>query len=138
MKFENPSIEDIRALLGAAKTIAVVGFSPLTHRLSYRIASGLQRAGYKVTAVRPGIHWGLGEPAYPKLSALPFKPDIVDVFRSAEHVPALVDECLQLGLKVLWLQDGIVNFPAAEKAIASGMTVVMDRCILRDRQSLVD
>ena len=137
MKFENPSTENIRALLNAATTIAVVGFSPLGHRLSYRVASGLQRAGYKITAVRPGIHWALGEPAYPKLSALPFKPDIVDVFRSGEHVPALVDECLELGLKILWLQDGIVNFPAAEKAIAGGMTVVMDRCILRDRQKLI-
>lgn len=137
MKFENPSVEDIRALLSAAKTVAVVGFSPLAQRPSYRIASGLQRAGYKITAVRPGIHWALGEPAFPKLSALPYKPDIVDVFRSAEHVPVLVDECLMLGLKVIWLQDGIVNFPAAEKAIAGGMIVVMDRCILRDRQNLM-
>ena len=134
----NPSADEICALLRAARTIAVVGFSPRSHRYSYRIASGLKDAGYRVIPIRPGIHEGLGEQAYPHLDALPadVRIDIVDVFRSAEHVPQIVDECLQRGLKTLWLQDGIINLHEAERARAAGMTVIMDRCILRDYHGL--
>jgi uncharacterized protein len=135
MSFDNPGAEALCTLLGHARRIAVVGFSPRSHRPSFRIAAGLQRVGYEIIPVRPGISEGLGQKAYPRLSALPRVPDIVDVFRSAEHVPAIVDECLAIGAKVLWLQDGVVNIEAAERARAAGMTVIMDRCILRDYYS---
>jgi predicted CoA-binding protein len=134
----NPSTDEICVLLRVARTIAVVGFSPRSHRSSYRIASSLKDAGYRVIPIRPGIHEGLGEQAFPHLDAVPsdVRIDIVDVFRSAEHVPQIVDECLLRGLKILWLQDGIINLREAERARAAGMTVVMDRCILRDYHDL--
>ena len=123
-------------MLGRAKTIAIVGYSPRAHRPSYGVAAALQRVGYQIIPIRPGINEGLGQRAFPRLSALTAVPDIVDVFRSAEHVPGIVDECLTLGCRVLWLQDGIVEPEAAARAIAGGMTVIMDRCILRDYYSL--
>jgi predicted CoA-binding protein len=135
MPFVNPSPEAIQKLLASARTIAVVGFSPKPSRPSHQIAHGLQSVGYRVIPVRPALHEGLGEQAYPSLSAIPHPVDIVDVFRAPRYVPAIVDECLALGLKVLWLQDGVVHRAAAERAVAGGMTVVMDRCILRDYTS---
>lgn len=136
MSFNNPPVEEICALLRRAKTIAVVGFSPRTHRPSYGVAAALQRFGYRVIPVRPGISEGLGEKAYPRLSMLPEAPDIVDVFRASEHVSAIVDECLALGFKTIWLQDGVIDEEAAARAVAGGMTVVMDRCIYRDYRGI--
>ena len=78
----------------------------------------------------------LGEKAYPDLESLPELPDIVDVFRAAEHVPAIVESCIRLGIKNLWLQDGIIHEEAALRAKQAGITVVMDRCIWRDAVQL--
>ena len=130
--FRNPDPEAICALLREVKTIAVVGLSPNPDRPAFRIARALQGFGYRIIPVRPKVDSVLGEKAYASLSEVPEKIDLVDVFRAAEHVGPLVDECLRLGLKRLWLQDGIVNEAAAAKASAAGMTVVMDRCIWRD------
>ena len=136
MSFTNPSTDEICALLRAARSIAVVGFSPRTHRPSYGVAAALQRSGYRIIPVRPGISEGLGEKAYPRLSSLTEAPDIVDVFRASEHVSGIVDECLALGYKVLWLQDGVIDEEAAKRAAAGGMTVVMDRCLWRDYRGI--
>ena len=136
MTFTNPDSESIRRLLGEVKTIAVLGFSPDPARPSHTIARGLQRSGFRVIAVRPGLEDGLGEKAYPDLAAIPERVDLVDVFRASEHVPQIVDECIRLGVKNLWLQDGVVHAEAAERARAAGITVVMDRCILRDYSRL--
>ncbi|MCC7270861.1 MAG: CoA-binding protein, partial [Rhodocyclaceae bacterium] len=92
--------------------------------------------GYRVIPVRPKVESVLGEKAYGSLSEVPEKIDLVDVFRAPEHVGPLVDECLRLGIRRIWLQDGVVNEEAAEKAVAGGMTVVMDRCIWRDLENL--
>ena len=127
--FANPPGEQVRALLGRVKTIAVVGLSPKPERPSHRIARRLQQWGYRVFPVRPGVAQVLGEKAYARLAELPEKPDLVDVFRSADKVGGLVDECVALGLRAIWIQQGIVNEPAAERARAAGMFVVMDRCI---------
>ncbi|KAB2936872.1 MAG: putative protein YccU [Rhodocyclaceae bacterium] len=134
--FRNPDPEAICALLREVKTVAVVGLSPNPARPAFRIAQALQRFGYRVIPVRPRVESVLGEKAYASLSEVPERIDLVDVFRAAEHVGPLVDECLRLGLQRLWLQDGVVNEEAAEKAVAGGMTVVMDRCIWRDYTSL--
>ena len=134
--FRNPDPEAICALLREVKTIAVVGLSPNPARPAFRIARALQGFGYRVIPVRPKVAEVLGEKAYASLSEVPEKVDLIDVFRAAEHVGPLVDECLRLGLRRLWLQDGVVNEVAAEKAAAGGMTVVMDRCIWRDFTSL--
>ena len=132
MTFANPDPEQIRALLKSVKTIAVVGFSTKPARPSHDIARQLQRFGYRIIPVRPGISEGLGGKAYPNLSAVPDPIDLVNVFRSPAQVPLIVDECLLQGLKTIWMQEGAANEEAAEKAAAGDMTVVMDRCILHD------
>ncbi len=134
--FRNPDPEAICALLREVKTIAVVGLSPNPDRPAFRIARALQGFGYRIIPVRPKVDSVLDEKAYASLSEVPEKIDLVDVFRAAEHVGPLVDECLRLGLKRIWLQDGIVNEEAAAKAMAAGMTVVMDRCTWRDLANL--
>lgn len=131
-KFRNPSDDDIKALLARVRTIAVVGLSPQPSRPSNRVASNLQRFGYRIIPVRQAVEQVLGEKAYAALREVPEKIDLVDVFRAPQHVDAIVDECIALGVKALWLQDGVVNEPAALKARAAGITVVMDRCVYRD------
>lgn len=131
-QFRNPSDDAIQALLKRVHTIAVVGLSPQPNRPSYLVASNLQRFGYRIIPVRPAVEAVLGEKAYARLAEIPEKIDMVDVFRAPEHVNAIVDECIALGIKAIWLQDGVVNEPAALRAQAAGMTVVMDRCAYRD------
>jgi predicted CoA-binding protein len=137
MSFENPPPEEIRALLERVKTIAVVGLSPKADRPSHRIARRLQGWGYRVIPVRPAIAEVLGERAYARLADLPTKPDLVDVFRSADEIGPLVDECIALGLPAIWIQEGIVNEEAAARARAAGMFVVMDRCIAVEYRGLM-
>lgn len=130
--FENPGIEACCALLKRVKTIAVVGLSPNPRRPSHGVARYLQERGYTVIPVHPSAPEVLGQPAYRRLADVPVPIDLVDVFRRAEAIPAVVEECLELKLKALWIQDGIINEPAAERARAAGMMVIMDRCIYRD------
>ena len=132
MNFANPEPEQICALLERVKTIAVLGYSPKPGRPSHAIAQRMQQLGFRVIPVRPGISEGLGERAYPDLASVPDCIDLVNVFRASEYVPAIVDECLRLGLKNIWMQENIWNEEAAERAMAAGMTVVMNRCIMRD------
>ena len=136
MKFANPSPEDICRLLREVHTIAVMGLSPNAARPSFRVAKALQSFGYRIFPVRPLISEVLGEKAYPDLESLPELPDIVEVFRAPEHVPAIVDSCIKLGIKKLWLQDGVVHEEAALRAQGAGITVVMDRCMFRDHTQL--
>ncbi len=131
-KFRNPGVDGIRALLKRVKTIAVVGLSPNPARPSYGVSKAMQGYGYTVIPVHPAAREVLGARAYPRLADIPVPVDLVNVFRQTEHVDGVVDECLALGLKSIWIQEGIVNEPAARKALAGGMTVVMDRCIYRD------
>ncbi len=135
--FPNPSVEQIRALLQSVKTIAVIGFSTHPHRPSHGVARSMQRAGYRIIPIRPGIREGLGEVAYPSLLALPEPPDLVDVFRAPQHVAGIVDDCIALKLNNLWLQEGVIDEAAAIRARTAGMTVVMDRCIWKDYWSLM-
>ena len=132
MPFSNPGTEEIRQLLREVHTIAIVGLSPNESRPSFGVARGLQRKGYRIIPVRPLVDEVLGEKAYPDLESLPDLPDIVDVFRAPGHVPAIVDSCIRLGIKRLWLQDGVVHEEAAQKAQAAGIKVVMNRCMWRD------
>jgi len=131
--FSNPDIGEICDLLREVKTIAMVGLSPLKKRPSYRIARGLQGAGYKILPVRPLVPQILGEKAYPSLSEVPDPVDLVHVFRPARFLDAIVDECLARNFKRLWIQEGIINEAAAEHARDNGIRVIMDRCIWRDR-----
>ncbi len=135
--FKNPSTETIREILRTAKTIAVVGFSPKPDRPSYNIARALQDFGYRIIPVRPQLAEGLGEKAYASVADLPEPPDVVDVFRAPDAVDAIVDACIAIGAKRLWLQEGVVNEAAAARAQAAGILVVMDRCIWRDYKALL-
>ncbi|MGE5626224.1 MAG: CoA-binding protein [Bacillota bacterium] len=132
MPFQNPPDEEIKRLLKTAKTIAVVGLSPKADRPSHGVARGMQRFGYKIVPVNPGQTELLGEKVYPDLLHLPGPVDIVDVFRSPEHVDEVVDHCIARRYPALWLQEGVVNEAAAERARAAGMLVIMDRCIFKD------
>lgn len=132
MTFSNPGTEKIRQLLREVHTIAVIGLSPDKSRPSFGVARGLQSRGYRIIPVHPLVDEVLGEKAYPDLESLPDQPDIVDVFRAPGYVPAIVDSCIRLGIKRLWLQDGVVHEEAAQRAQAAGITVVMNRCLWRD------
>jgi len=136
MNFINPSPEKICQLLRDARSVAVLGLSPQASRPSFNVAKALQGFGYRIIPVRPMVDEVLGEKAYPNLESLPELPDIVDVFRASEHVPAIVDSCIKLGIKNLWLQDGVVHEEAALRAQQAGITVVMDRCMFRDHTQL--
>ena len=136
MIFNNPEPEQIRQILHKVHSIAVVGLSPNQARPSFRVASGLQSLGYRIIPVRPFINDVLGEKAFPDLESLPELPDIVDVFRAAQHVPAIVESCIKLGIKNLWLQESIIHEAAAQRAKEAGITVVMDRCMWRDAMQL--
>ena len=140
--FENPSGEQIEQLLRSARVIAVVGLSADPSRPSHHVARELQHFGFRIIPVTPSAPEVLGERSVPDLAHLSdvLRPgehvDIVDVFRRPEHVAAIIDECIRLKLPAVWLQDGVIDEPAAERACAAGLFVVMDRCIYRDRAAL--
>lgn len=137
MSFTNPDDATRKHLLQQIKTIAIVGLSPQANRPSYRVAKAMQCFGFRIIPVRPAVASVLGETAYPTLADIPFPVDLVNVFRAAEHVPAIVDACLALHCPAIWIQEGIVADAAAEQARAAGMTVVMDRCIYKDYVALL-
>ncbi len=112
------------------RTLAVIGLSDRPDRPSHYVSAYMQGQGYRLLPVNPAIASVLGEAAYPSLSALPERPDVVNVFRLPGVVPAIVDEMLALGLTDLWVQQGIVHREAADRAEAGGIRVVMDRCIM--------
>lgn len=118
-------------ILRSAKTIAVVGLSPDPTRPSNGVARYLQRAGYRIIPVNPNVDEVLGERAYPTLSRLPGPVDVVDVFRRSQFVGPIVDEAIAIGAGAVWLQDGVVDEAAAERARAAGLDVVMDDCMMR-------
>jgi predicted CoA-binding protein len=130
--FQNPPDEEIRELLRRVRAIAVVGLSPRTNRPSHGVAAQMQRFGYRIIPVRPAVDVVLGEKAYASLREVPDRFDLVDVFRAPEYVDRIVEECIALGVPAIWLQEGVVNIPAAERARQAGLIVVMDRCVYRE------
>jgi predicted CoA-binding protein len=120
----------IREMLENAKTIAVIGLSADESKPSHYVSAYMRQQGYEIYPINPAIETVLGEKSYPSLTALPIRPDIVDVFRLPKALPAIVGEMIALGLPNLWVQQGIVNTEAARHAEANGIQVVMDRCIM--------
>lgn len=127
-----PEPAEICRILSKVRNIAVLGLSPNVDRPSFKVAQAMQELGYRIIPVRPKISSVLGETAYPDLQSVPQAIDMVDVFRAPEHVPEIVDECIRLGIKNIWLQDGVIDEEAAQKARQAGITVVMDMCLWRD------
>jgi predicted CoA-binding protein len=140
--FVNPPADAIAQLLRAARTIAVVGLSADRTRPSHGVARALQRFGYRIIPVTPAAETILGEPVVPSLDRLPEvlgrgeRVDIVDVFRRPEHVAGIVTDCIRLKLPALWLQEGVVDQAAAERAVQAGIFTVMDRCLFKVRTAL--
>jgi uncharacterized protein len=122
--------DPVGEILRKYKTIAVVGLSSDPMRPSHGVAEYLQRAGYRTIPVNPNETKVLGEKSYARLEDVPEKIEIVDVFRRPEEVGPAADGAIRVGAKVLWLQLGVLNERAAEKARAAGLTVVMDACML--------
>lgn len=137
MAFHNPPPDQIRALLQRVKRIAVVGLSPNPARPSHGVARALRGFGYQIIPVRPAVDEVLGEKAYPDLRSVPGVVDLVDVFRAPEHVGAIVNDCIAMHIPALWLQEGVINESAAERARQAGIMVVMDRCIYKDYLALL-
>lgn len=117
-----------RSILTRLRTWAVVGCSPEPSRDSHRIARLLKSRGYRVIPVNPAADELLGEPCYASLRDVPEPVDVVDVFRRSEAAGAHVDEAIEIGAKAVWLQLGVIDEAAAERARAAGLEVVMDRC----------
>jgi predicted CoA-binding protein len=128
--------EVIRAMLTDARSIAVIGLSADATKPSHYVPAYMQQHGYRILPVNPTIESVLGEKSYATLAELPIKPDIVNVFRLPGYIPAIVDEMLQLGLRNLWVQSGIVNLEAAAKAEAGGIHVVMNHCIMVEHRRI--
>ena len=125
----NDDINTLRRILKESRTIAVVGLSANWWRPSYFAAKYLQEHGYRIIPVNPQYEEVLGETCYPNLRAIPDKVDVVDCFRKSDEIPPLADDAIAIGAKVLWLQIGVINPAAVEKAQKAGLEVVMDRCM---------
>ena len=135
--FTNPSQDDIRALLGRVRRIAVVGLSPKPDRPSHYVSKAMQAWGYEILPVRPGLREVLGVPAYARLEDVPGKVELVNVFRNASEVDAVVDSAIAIGAPAIWVQQGIINDAAAERARGAGLFTVMDRCIMVEYRRLL-
>jgi predicted CoA-binding protein len=132
--------EEIKSMLGRCRTIAVVGISPKEDRPSYTVASYLKSKGYTIIPVRPDGETVLGEKVYHSLREIPPEVhiDIVDIFRKSEDVPPVVEEAIQRRARVVWMQEGVIHPEAGAKAERAGLQVVMDRCIKKDHQRLLN
>lgn len=126
--------DPITDLLKKSKTIAVVGLSDSPFRASHGVSAYMQAQGYKIVPVNPTIESALGESSYSSLLDVKEKIDIVDVFRRSEFVPDVVDQAIQMKVPVIWLQEGVIHETAAEKARQAGITVIMDKCILKEHR----
>ena len=131
----DPSADPIRDLLQRAKTIAVVGLSDNPLRPSHGVSAYMQSQGYRIVPVNPSIAEALGEKSYSSLLDVPEKIDVVNIFRRPEFVEEVVDQAIQLKAPAIWMQEGVVNQRAAEKAQKAGIFVVMDLCILKEHRA---
>jgi len=142
MAFTNPAPAEITRLLREARTIAVVGLSDNPQRASYEVSATLLDYGYRIIPVNPALAVWEGIRAIPDLDHLPDvlgpgeQVDIVDVFRQPQHVAEVIDDCIRLQLPTVWLQLGVIDEAAAQRAKNAGLTVVMDRCMKTERMRL--
>ncbi len=124
----------IRELLQSSRVIAVVGLSGNRRRPRHGVSEYMQQAGYRIIPVNPNESEVLGERCYATLADVPEPIDIVDIFRRPEFVPAIVEEAIRVGAKAVWMQEGVIHEDAAARARAAGLSVIMDRCILKEHR----
>jgi uncharacterized protein len=129
---------DTEKILKECKVVAVVGASPDTGRVSNRIFNYLKEHGYKVIPVNPNASKIGDNVCYPNLVAVPEKVDVVNIFRRPEDCDSIVQDAIDIGAKAIWMQEGIVNEEAAEKARQAGLMVVMDHCIMKEHRKMND
>ncbi len=134
----NPPSEEVKAILENHKTVAVVGLSPKPERDSHMVAQYLKEHGYRIVPVNPGQKEILGAKSYPNLKAIPFRIEIVNIFRRPEAIPPIVDDAIEIGADVVWMQLGIAHNQAAEKAREAGLEVVMNKCIKIEHMNMLD
>ena len=142
MECEMPTVnsnkEEMREIFESVKTIAVLGLSPDESKASNMVARYLQNAGYKIVPVYPKEETILGEKVYRSLAEIPFKVDMVDIFRKPNAFDAIVDACIARGdIDVFWGQLGLINNEAAQKAKDAGMRVVQNYCTKIEHQALM-
>jgi len=126
--------DQIRWFLTAARTIAVVGLSEKPWRPSHGVSEYMQSRGYRIIPVNPNLDQVLGEQAYARLEDVPEAIDIVNIFRRPEAVAPIIESAIRIGARMVWMQEGVVDRAAAERARAAGLAVVMDRCILKEHR----
>ncbi len=126
--FATTAADRIR-VLSLGKRVAIVGLSGSPSRPSHFVAIYLRSRGYQVIPVNPREKVILGQESYPSLTAIPGGVDLVDIFREPSAVPAIVEEAIAIGAKAVWMQLGVVNDAAAQRARDAGLEVVMDRCM---------
>ena len=129
MPDNNPPDNEIIQILNDSKKIAIVGLSPKESRDSNRVARYLIKEGYDVIPVNPGQKEILGKTCYKSIGDIPFQVDIADLFLNSKRVPPVVDQAIEKGIRVIWMQLGVVHNEAAEKARESGIKVIMNKCI---------
>jgi len=131
--------EQIKETLRNCRSVAMVGISAKEDRPSYIVAAYLRSKGYRIIPVRPDEEEILGEKVYHRLMEIPreIELDVVDIFRKSEDVLPVVEEAIQRGAKVVWMQEGIIHKEAAAKAEKAGLKVMMDRCMKKEHQRLV-
>ena len=132
-----PPAPEIARILRTCKTIAVVGLSPKQDRDSHRVARYLMEQGYDIVPVNPGQTEILGRPCYRALKDIPFPVDMADLFLSPARIPPVVDQAIEIGVKVIWMQLGIVHEAGARKAREAGIWVVMNRCTKQEHERLI-
>jgi hypothetical protein len=132
----NPESDQIKDILKKVKKIAIVGLSPKKERESNLVARYLLKQGYEIVPVNPGQKEILGQICFKALKDIPFQIDLVDLFLNPTRVPPVVDQAIEIGVGVIWMQLGIVHNEAAEKAKEAGITVIMNRCIKQEYEKM--
>ncbi|MBI2831959.1 MAG: CoA-binding protein [Chloroflexi bacterium] len=125
-----------KEILTSSKVVAVVGISSKPEKPSHIVGKYLKEHGFKVIPVNPNEKEVLGEACYPDLKSVPQPVDVVDIFRRSEDVPPIVDQAVGIKAKVVWMQEGVINAAAAERARAAGLKVIMDKCMRKEHEKL--
>jgi predicted CoA-binding protein len=132
----NPSWNEIEGILERAKRIAIVGLSPKEERDSHKVAKYLVENGYEIVPVNPGQKEILGQKCYKTLEDIPYPVDVADLFLNSTRVPAVVDQAINKGIGIIWMQLGVIHHEAAKKAREAGVIVVMDLCMKEEHEKL--
>jgi predicted CoA-binding protein len=132
----NPPSDEIKKILENSKKIAIVGLSPKEDRDSNKVAKYLLDKGYDIVPVNPGQKEILGKSCYKSITDIPFPVDVVDLFLNPKRVPPIVDQAIEIGAPILWMQIGVIHNEAAQEAREAGLTVIMDICIKDEHEKL--